>query len=176
MNPHHGGRTDNEVLDLILDRARALHGGCCSASVTVVEQLAGDRSPYRSVVATGIAETLDAAQYELGEGPCIEAVELDTIAVLRADDLSSCGERRTWPLFSLAAQELGVRSAQSISLPWTPLSVGLHPKRWTVGAINLYADRAHAFTQPERDGTLLACWAGAVISGRRPTELFSARD
>jgi hypothetical protein len=176
MEPGSDGRAADDVLDLILDRARTLYGGCGSASLTLVEQLGEEHPPYRSAPATGIAEFLDLAQYEFGEGPCVEAVELDMIAVVTAQDLSSPDERRDWPRFSRAAQDFGVRSALSIALPWTPLRAGLHPERWTVASINLYADRAHAFTQPERDGTLLGCWAGAVISGRQPVELFSASD
>lgn len=67
-----------------------------------------------------------------------------------------------------------MRSTLSVAVPWTPLRVGLHPEHRTLAAINFYAGEPHAFERPEPNGTLLGCWAGAIVSGREPADLLGA--
>lgn len=167
-----GGPAHEDVLGLVLEAARALFARCDSTSLTVVEQLSGNQPPYSTAAATGIAEALDATQYRLCEGPSVEAVELDMVAVVQADDLATAHDRQTWPRFSQAAQELGVRSALSVAVPWTPLHVGLHPQRQALAAINFYAREPHAFDQAERHGTVLSSWVAAVVTGRDAAEVL----
>ena len=78
-----------------------------------------------------VVVAVDQAQYDLGEGPCIDAVWADD--VYRIDDL---GSETRWRRWAPAALELGVVSMLSIRLT-TPRDV--------VGGLNFYAGRAHAF-------------------------------
>jgi GAF domain-containing protein len=56
---------------------------------------------------------LDDAQYETGEGPCLDALtRLDPIYLRDADQA-----RERWPHFAQTAQHLGVRSTLSLHLP-----------------------------------------------------------
>src|SRR5829696_862817 len=91
------------------------------------------------------AEKIDEAQYESGQGPCLET--LDTGAVQDVPDLSA--ETR-WPDYRRQALDLGVRSSLSI-----PLSSGED----SLGGLNLYGYRPNAF-------------AGAV---RQHAEIFAAQ-
>jgi GAF domain-containing protein len=56
---------------------------------------------------------LDDAQYESGEGPCLDV--LDPHEPIFVDDAAALGDR--WELFSRTAQELGVHSTLSTHLP-----------------------------------------------------------
>lgn len=166
------GQRHEAVADLVLDTARALFDSCSSVSLTVVDQLDGGNQLHRTAAATGIAEIVDQVQYRLGEGPCIEAVELDMVVIMRADDLADPAARRDWPGLSRAAEGLGVRSAMSIGVPWSPFSVGVHPERRSLGAINFYAPEPHAFGQTDPYGTMFGCWAGAIMGGKKPAEML----
>ncbi|NMO90592.1 hypothetical protein [Actinomycetospora sp. TBRC 11914] len=170
------GRTRADVVGVVLDAVGPLYGGCLSISLTLVEQLGGDRPQYRTAGPTGVADAMDAAQYRLAEGPCVEAVELDMVAVVRADDLAGSTDRRAWPDLCREADELGVRSALSIAVPWTPQRVGVDAEQWSLGAINCYASEPHAFTQTEAYGRLVGCWAGALMSGQAPADLSHAGE
>lgn len=76
-------------------------------------------------------EKADALQYELGEGPCLDAVwKLDTYVI---EDMES--EKR-WPRWAPAAAGLGFQSIVSVRLDT--------PER-TLGGLNLYARVPHAF-------------------------------
>jgi hypothetical protein len=168
-------RTPEEVLTLVLDAARVVLGGCDSIGLTVVDQFGSpDEPPYRTATATGLAECLDAAQYRLREGPCVEAVELDMVAVVNADDLTAPDERQSWPQLCRVAEDLGVRSAVSVAVPWSPWRVGVHPERRSLGAINAYAREPDAFGQRERSAIMLGCWAGAVMSSLQPADILRA--
>lgn len=74
---------------------------------------------------------LDAAQYDLQEGPCYEAAVDDTYAA--APYLATDGR---WPRYAPVAVSAGVQAQAGIRLFETPKSNG---------ALNLYADRSGAF-------------------------------
>jgi hypothetical protein len=167
-----GGSTDAEVHALILDTARRLFDDCGSISLTTVDQLGGDRLDCATVASTGIAESVDELQYQLGEGPCIDAVELDLIGAIRSNDPRPAGAATCWPRFTEAAARLGVHSFMSISVPWTPLRVGLPAGRRALGSINLYARGAHAFGEADVRAEMFGCWAGSMLSGQEPVALY----
>ncbi|MCD2193603.1 hypothetical protein LQ327_09440 [Actinomycetospora endophytica] len=166
-----GGCTGDDVIGLVRDSARSLFDDCESVSLTLVEQLGDNRRRYLTAASTGTAGALDVAQYRLGEGPCIDAVELDMVAVVEANDLTAAQQRRIWPELARAAERLGMRSALSIAVPWTPWRVGVHPERRSLGAINFYGRQPHAFTQTETHAQLFGCWAGAIMSGAEPADM-----
>ncbi|HET9139983.1 GAF and ANTAR domain-containing protein [Actinophytocola sp.] len=80
-----------------------------------------------------LAVATDLAQYETGEGPCLQAVWDDRI--LRVDDMAT--ETR-WPKFAERADRLGVGSM---------LACHLSSERGSLSALNLYARTKHAFTE-----------------------------
>jgi len=85
-----------------------------------------------SFAATGLpAAVLDEVGHASGEGPCLEAIRTRGIV------LSQClaGETR-WPVWGAAARRHGIEAVLSY-----PFDVDTR----TLGALNLYADRAEAF-------------------------------
>ncbi|MHC1561804.1 hypothetical protein ACR9E3_22825 [Actinomycetospora sp. C-140] len=161
-----------DALQLILDTAELVYGGCASISVTTVDQLEGDPDPYRTVCCTGVSRSVDALQYELREGPCIDAVELDAVTYVLADDLAGRDDARSWPRLCHAVEASGVRSSLSIAVPWSALRNGLQTEHRAVASINFYATEAHAFGQSETQAMFFSTWAGSMMSGRDPAELL----
>lgn len=166
---------DHDVAGRVLRAAQELFG-CGSISVTAVDQLGGTPQPLRTTAHTGIADALDAAQYRLREGPCIEAVELDMVADVRAADFAATPDRRSWPRLAETATALGVRSAMSIAVPWSAGRVGLHAEQWALGAINLYAPEPGVFIHSERDARLLAAWALSISAGLELAAAYLGHD
>lgn len=109
---------------------------------------------FETVAATDDAAVrADEMQYQLGHGPCVDAVEKDH--VFRVADLSVDPR---WPTFGpLAASAVGVHSVLSIRLTpdEDPLMAGL----------NIYAYQRAAFDQEAQQlAMLLATHASAVVS------------
>jgi GAF domain-containing protein len=91
-----------------------------------------------TVAATGLlASQADEIQYGRGQGPCLHS--LRTGEVVHVPDLASDDR---WNDYRIHALARGVRSSLS-----TPLFVEDQP----VGALNLYTDVTHEFTQAEMD-------------------------
>jgi hypothetical protein len=78
---------------------------------------------------------LDSWQYDLREGPCLDAVFVDDVYVIK--DMDS--EER-WPRWAPKAAGLGVRSALSVRLS-TPNNV--------VGGLNLYSGSLFAYDEDQ---------------------------
>jgi GAF domain-containing protein len=91
-----------------------------------------------------LAEQADERQYQLDDGPCLEAMRAG--AVVRVEDM--LGEQRWGDYPSLAAQ-VGVRSSLSL-----PLTVEGRSR----GALNLYSTEPGAFGS--EDVAVAARWAG----------------
>ncbi|WP_244929135.1 GAF and ANTAR domain-containing protein [Nocardioides sp. W7] len=113
----------------------------------------GGRS--ETVAATDdLVSEVDAAQYSLGEGPCLEAA-FESGSCL-ADDLRSDGR---WPRWSRAATRRGIHSV---------LAIRLHAENRTLGALNLYAERSGAFDPDTVDTALIfASHAAEALSKAR---------
>ncbi len=77
----------------------------------------------------------DQAQYEVGEGPCLQATQ-DGSSYLVHDTVND--ER--WPRWSARAEELGLRSV---------IGVQLFDDGDTLGALNLYATEPRHFTDDD---------------------------
>jgi PAS domain S-box-containing protein len=123
-----GQHSTQEVLDQAVQAARHAVPGAEQASISLVDKAGNLSSPS----STGeLASEGDKAQYELGEGPCLQA--LWDGQVLQIDDLST--ETR-WPAWTARALALGAGSLLACQLA-TP--------RGTLGALNLYSSRPHAF-------------------------------
>ncbi|MET9630930.1 GAF domain-containing protein, partial [Lentzea sp. NPDC006480] len=125
------------------------------AGISLVE-----RGKIRTVVPTStIVETIDQLQYDLREGPCLDAIKEHQ--TYRTGDVRN--EPR-WPVFGPAAAENGIHSL---------LSYRLFVTDRTLGALNLYSSRAHAFDEhTEQDGRLFATHAAiALVGAQREAQL-----
>lgn len=108
--------------------------GTTYASLTVRQP--GD---YRTLGSTSpVAAALDEAQYELGEGPCVDAADGAGVTGgspwLRSGDV---GADHRWPAWGPRAAEAGVNSV---------LAVRLLAGDEAVGALNLYGESRGLFT------------------------------
>ena len=99
--------------------------------------------------------TVDRLQYELGTGPCVDAVVED--AVCHVDDLNADAR---WPEFGRRAVEAtGVRSMLSIRL-------FVEAAGDVVAALNLYSREPAAFdTESNRVALIVATHAGFALTG-----------
>jgi GAF domain-containing protein len=97
------------------------------------------------------APEIDAAQYDSGEGPCLEAFQEQHITTIE-----STHEPGKWPEFRRAAAAHGIES--TISFP-------LVVDKAAVGAMNLYSRRARSFGDTDREtGMLFASQAAIVLA------------
>lgn len=113
------------------------------------------RGRAETVAATDdLVGEVDAAQYSLAEGPCLDAAfESENCVVhdLRTD--------ARWPRWSPVATGHGLRSV---------LAIRLHAGGRTLGALNLYAERPHAFDPDTIDTALIfASHAAEALSKAR---------
>lgn len=106
---------------------------------------------FQSVTPTSALTTrLDAAQQELGEGPCLTAAVAE--AVIRCPDLRNDAR---WPRFAAVAVEAGILSM---------LSYQLYTHRAGAGALNLFGRAAQTFNaEAEAVGAMLATHAAIVL-------------
>ena len=140
-----------EELEVTLGRATGLAvetiPGCVAASVTL-----GSREGPTTRASSGDgAHEADQAQYDAGDGPCLEAMR--TGSVVHVDDLA---DDDRWPAFAVEARDRGFQSV---------LSVGLTVVDGGSGALNLYASQPHAFAgAAERLAVLFASQCSMIAS------------
>src|SRR4051794_25534534 len=90
----------------------------------------------RTVTYSGeLAARGDERQYELDDGPCLEAMRSGRVVAV-----ADMAEEQRWGLYPERALEAGVHSSLSL-----PLVVGERGR----GALNLYASHPHAFTDAD---------------------------
>lgn len=142
--------TDEGIADpsrlVALAAAAAPHAGHCTLTLL-------DRSMATTLAATDdIAMRVDSLQYELGEGPCVQAAESEVVVL--ADDLAVDPR---WPTFARrCVAETGVRSILGVRIPLTG------PEQ---AAINLYAPIPSAFGELDVGvATIFASFAGFAVN------------
>ncbi|WP_158544467.1 GAF and ANTAR domain-containing protein [Blastococcus sp. TBT05-19] len=107
-----------------------------------------------------LAAAGDERQYELDDGPCLEALRTgERIAV------TDMATEQRWGSYPQRALEAGVRSSLSF-----PLVLGQRGR----GALNLYASEAHAFT--EADELAGQAWAGQASGALSVAWQMAERD
>jgi GAF domain-containing protein len=143
--------TLDDVLDQVVALAVTAVPGCDFAGVS---WLGRDQTIETPACTDPIVAQCDAAQYEFGEGPCVDAAwDGETYVV---DDLRT-DER--WPKFALRAVDLGMRSMLACQLS--------APQR-TVGALNLYSTTPAAFDDEAKEiATVYAAHASIALANRR---------
>lgn len=146
-----GGRL-TPVLEAIPAAAVESVGNAQFASVTLLQ-----RGTFRSVAPTDeCARKADELQYELGSGPCVDAVLED--AVYCPQDLEHDDR---WPTYGRrVVNELGVRSMMSFRLG--SMETGVESG---IAGLNLYSKEVGAFDEADRwTGLILATHATALVA------------
>lgn len=138
------------LLQRIVESAVAEVEGATHAGITVV-----DHGCFATAAQTSeLAASIDRIQYAAGDGPCLTSLR-EAITV-RSDDLRT--ESR-WPRFAAEAVRQGVTSM---------LAFQLFVGEDDLGALNLFAEQPHAFTEEsEHIGLLLASHAAIAMQGAR---------
>ena len=123
-----GAPTEDLTFDAVVRRAVEVVPGCDACSITLRRR----RKQVETIASTDpVVSELDAAQYALDEGPCLDAA-FERGSVVAAD-LAHAPE---WPRWAARAQEAGIGSVMAIRL---------HTERETLGALNLYSRTRGAF-------------------------------
>jgi transcriptional regulator with GAF, ATPase, and Fis domain len=127
-------QTVESALRLTTSLAGDTLAGSTGSGVTLMSAEGGR---ITSAATDSTVERLDSIQYEVDEGPCLDAWR--DCAVVRSDDLSV--EKR-WPAWSSRASALGARSV---------LSVGLCIDDAPLGAIKVYSDTVDTYDEASED-------------------------
>jgi GAF domain-containing protein len=132
----------------IADRAVEVIPACDFVSITMRRR----RGRAESVASTSTAaDRCDALQYELDEGPCLDAIAEDEAYLI--EDVANDPR---WPRWGPLAAEAGARSI---------LSVRMANDQEALGALNLYSARPHAYDPDSVDLALVfASHAATAIS------------
>lgn len=129
-----GAQDEGLTFDAVVRRAVEVVPGCDACSITLRRR----RDQVETIASTDpTVEALDAVQYALGEGPCLDAA-FESGAVV-APDLA---EDPQWPRWAARAREAGIGSMMAIRL---------HTDRETLGALNLYSWTRGAFVDEAVD-------------------------
>ena len=133
-----GESTEELTFDAVVKRAADTIPGCVHAGITLRRR----RGRAETVAATdGLVERLDAVQYALQEGPCLDAAfERENVVI---HDVST---DRRWPRWADEARQAGVVSAMAIRLSTA---------EETLGALNLYGEQPHNFEGDTADIALI---------------------
>lgn len=146
------------ILNGLAQVALGVVHGAEAASLTLV----GAGGAWTTPAFTGaLAERMDTMQYAVGQGPCLEAATAVQWTAVLVRDLQ---DETRWPALAAQGAAAGVRSVMSVSLFAGP-SLGRGGGQQAVGSLNLYASRAAAFGQSERDtALLLALYAALALA------------
>lgn len=121
--------------------------GCDAVGVTINER----GTPTTRAATGGLVYEVDSFQYDIQEGPCLEAVRSRQIV-----EVGDMANETRFPRFGKHAQDRGVHS--SLSLP-------LIVRGEALGALNLYAFRTHSFAESDRQtGTMFAAQAAVAVA------------
>ena len=160
VNTREASDDQEDTLQAIVAGVMAAIPEVSAASVSLVEAggVIATRAPSSELVAD-----IDRIQSELGEGPCMDALDARNPDVTYAPDL---GDGALWPQFSAEATRNGVRSVLSFQLITQQGS----------GALNLYADVPDSFDATAHMlGALFADQAAVALAGaRRSSDLNRA--
>lgn len=148
----HGEGDDEAALHRVVELAVKHVDGCSCASITVVRNGRGRSLASSDVVAAAV----DTIQYELGEGPCMQAAEDDANYLL-----FDVENEPRWPLF--AARTFDTTPVRSV------LAFQLVAGEST--ALNLYAIEPGAFGDSAIDAaTILAAHTSGIVALKEAEE------
>jgi GAF domain-containing protein len=135
-----------DVLEEITRIARRAIPPIDAASITLIR---GEKA-FTAAYDGQMALDADELQYERGYGPCLDAGLAGQVMVI--DDMTS--EER-WPDYCRAVAARGIGSSLSMPLPFQTRSIG---------ALNCYARRTHAFGENDRPlAEEVAAWIALAV-------------
>lgn len=152
------------TLQKICDLAVETIDGCDHAGISFLK----GRKVETPAASDDVPRRVDAIQYEVGEGPCLDAIRVHE--VFETGDL---GHEDRWPRFASRAQrETGITSM---------LCFRLFVEGDILGALNLYSKAASAFGEESRTGGLVFAAHAAVglsiaIHDEQMEEALQSRD
>jgi hypothetical protein len=147
---------ETDLLRLAVDLAVTLIDGCDHAGISVVQ----DRQLSTPVAFDDVVRRGDALQYQLREGPCLDAVRGQETVISR-----NLNEEARWPEWTpRAVSVLGVKAMMSL---W--LHISLDPDGAdSYGALNLYSDSIDPFGPNEYAmAQALAAQISVVLAAQR---------
>lgn len=148
----YAAHTVRETLQRIVMFSVGTIDGCSGAGISFVQ---GDEIVTPVWTESKVLE-IDTMQYTTGQGPCLDAIAHGD-SVYASDLLTDS----RWPEFGPRAAEAGMRSLLSFCL------MGERP----LGALNLYAQTAHAFDATDRaKGLIFATHAGVALAAAQDVE------
>jgi GAF domain-containing protein len=136
--------TLQSALRLVTALAAETVPGSSGAGVTLTDD--GGR-PVTTAASDTVVERADALQYEVDEGPCLDAMR--QLRLVRVDDLA---REPRWPAWTPRVRALGISSV---------LSVPLHIRGDVSGALKVYASQPGRFG--EREERLLGLFAEQAV-------------
>jgi len=145
--PDAHGRDVTELLQLVVQTAKATMDDCDSAGVTVVQE----GTPFTSAWTDERTLSVDRDQYDVGDGPCLHAVRTGSCVRVTVSEAAEL-----WPDFTRAATADGVRAF---------LACPLVVDGTRFGALNLYSRSLDGFTDHDE---ALATLISRIASGRPP--------
>jgi GAF domain-containing protein len=141
------GRDLAEVLGELTSVARRAMPGSESASITLIR----NEEPFTAAHDGQMALDADELQYQRDFGPCVDAGrsgQLFLIADMRTEE--------RWPDYTRHAAAQGVGSSLSVPLPFQAA---------TIGALNNYSTRPHAFGEDDvAVGQEVASWVAFAVA------------
>lgn len=144
-------------LSLITALAQDTLPGSAGAGITLVDEHGRTTT---SAASNPVVDRADSLQYELGEGPCLQAYAHRE--VVRSGDLA---RESRWPRWSPEAASLGLRSALSC-----PLVTG----DTTRGAIKVYSEKTDAYgAADEHRLSLFSAQAAVLVANQQSHEQAS---
>jgi hypothetical protein len=147
---------DTSVLDRLSDAAVKKVPGADYAGVTIRRE--GQR--FETIAATDeLVLRVDAIQYDLGSGPCVDAIVDDTrynARDLRSDD--------RWPEFGKQA----VERADILSM--LSLRLYLETDQGLIAGLNMYSHTLDAFDESSETIALLMATHGALAAGQEQAQ------
>jgi GAF domain-containing protein len=145
------------TLRRVADLAVRSIAGCDAVGVTLFQ----DDKPSTRAATGSLVYEVDNYQYEIGEGPCVQAVHDQ-----HPYEIHDMGTDCRWPQFCQHAAERGIRS--SLSLPLTV-------RGQTLGALNLYSRTPGTLPDADRETALLFASQAAVALANAQTYAASVR-
>lgn len=138
------------MLDGLVSRAPEIVHDTRWASVTAVR----GKTLRSLALSAETAERIDAIQYQLGSGPCLDAILEDHVFVT-----GDVAHDDRWPVFGpRAAEEAGLRSVLAFRLV-------LLDESKAIAALNLYSDVPDAFDETAvQQGTMLATQVSLLVT------------
>jgi transcriptional regulator with GAF, ATPase, and Fis domain len=148
--------TEAEELEVMLDRVcRQVVHAIPDAHMSSILLLRGGE-PHTAAATGEDADRIDQAQYEAGQGPCIEAAKTGTLVRVAVPDVA---ER--WPEFAAAAGDAAMASYLS-----APLFIDSEYH----GSLNLYSEGGHGFNA--LDAALLELYTTAAEAALRTARRY----